>query len=70
MKLITENICPPIPIRSFDWAAHFDHEDAPVGYGYTERMALFDLLCITHNEDQGRIIQAKIDSLDGIRGQQ
>lgn len=69
MKLITENICPAIPVRSFDWAAHFDDEDAPVGYGPTERLALFDLLCITYNEEHGRIIQNRIDAIDGIRGQ-
>lgn len=45
MKIITQNICPPIPVRSCDWVAYFDahDEDGPRGYGRTERQAISDL---------------------------
>jgi hypothetical protein len=45
-KIVTEFVCPPIPYRSVDWAAHFDDvgEDSPVGFGETEWDAIADLL--------------------------
>jgi hypothetical protein len=50
-RIHTEYICPPIPIRAFDWAAYFDDYDGapdagyqPVGNGATEVEAIFDLL--------------------------
>lgn len=47
MKAITtENICPPIPIRNYDWMAtreDYDEGD-PVGHGETEEEAVQDLL--------------------------
>lgn len=49
MKISTRFICPPIPIRSFDWEATYDG-DAPddqgkmlVGHGATEQEAIADL---------------------------
>ena len=46
VKVRTEHIYPPIPIRSFDWSAALDGYDQgdPVGYGPTEALAVADLL--------------------------
>lgn len=45
-KIVTEYVCPPIPVRGADWAAFFDgqEESGPVGYGETEAEAIEDLL--------------------------
>lgn len=45
MKIVTEHIFPPIPIRTHDWGAYYDDmgEDSPVGYGETEAEAIKDL---------------------------
>ena len=46
-RIITSYICPPIPIRSFDWCAMLDGDDdnerAPRGWGVTETDAILDL---------------------------
>ena len=49
-KIITNYWAKPIPIRQFDWSAHFD-DDEPndegqmlMGYGRTEQEAIDDLL--------------------------
>lgn len=46
----TTHVYPPIPIRSFDWSAHFDGYDGapdagfqPIGSGATEQEAIDDL---------------------------
>ena len=41
----TQNICPPIPIRAFDWIAWIDglEESGPYGAGETEEAAKTDL---------------------------
>lgn len=39
----THCICPPIPIRTFDWCAYRDPESL-TGYGRTELEAVADLL--------------------------
>ena len=48
MTIKTQCICPPIPIRSFDWCAvDGDTYDGPgclIGYGATEQEAIDDLL--------------------------
>lgn len=55
MRIITEHVYPPIPIRTMDWRAVTDNYDAdcdqdgyfsrdPVGYGPTEIEAIADLL--------------------------
>jgi hypothetical protein len=48
MKIRTEFIFPPIPIRSFDWSAvdddTYDGHGSPIGYGNTEQAAIDDLL--------------------------
>jgi hypothetical protein len=44
--IITNNVCPPIPHREFDWAAYRDGEEdrGQYGYGPTEQAAVADLL--------------------------
>ena len=60
MKIRTDNIYPPIPIRECDWCAWDDdnYDGAPdspnrhmVGYGATEQEAINDLLRIMEEED-------------------
>ncbi len=45
-KIVTRHILPPIPIRSFDWCAHYEGEEErqEYGYGRTEQEAIRDLL--------------------------
>ncbi|KCZ47743.1 hypothetical protein [Hyphomonas sp. CY54-11-8] len=47
-KLIihTENVCPPIPLRSMDWQATEDGYEPghPIGTGPTEEAAVLDLI--------------------------
>lgn len=38
--IVTHCICPPIPIRDFDWVAYRDPESRIVGYGRTEAEAI------------------------------
>jgi hypothetical protein len=42
----TENVCPPIPIRSLDWQATLDDYEpgCPIGTGASERAAIIDLI--------------------------
>jgi len=42
----TENVYPPIPIRTMDWVAYRDPECGPRGWGRTEEEAIADLLAI------------------------
>ena len=48
-KIITEHIYPSIPIRQFDWSAHWDGDEPNddghmhIGYGVTETEAIADL---------------------------
>ncbi len=50
MKITTIHVCPPIPVRDFDWKAYesskdYDPEgDSPTGWGATEERAVEDLL--------------------------
>lgn len=40
-KIITQHVCPPIPIRSHDWCAYYDgREEGPIGWGATKQEAL------------------------------
>ena len=45
-KIVTHHEFPPIPVRSFDWTAHYDgfEEAGPYGYGKTEAEAVNDLV--------------------------
>lgn len=40
MKITTEYVFPPIPIRSHDWLAYVDPEFGPFGTGATEQEAI------------------------------
>jgi hypothetical protein len=67
MKIVTEFVYPPIPIRQFDWSAidgdtYDGAEDSrcPIGYGATEQAAIDDLLdqmndsCLTDVEQKAQ----------------
>lgn len=49
-KIVANFVYPPIPIRSFDWSAHFDGDEPDddghmrMGYGRTEQEAIDDLV--------------------------
>jgi hypothetical protein len=45
-KIVTRNICPPIPLRQFDWRAFLEGEEETGrhGYGPTEAEAISDLV--------------------------
>ena len=43
-RIVTSFVYPPIPVRSFDWLAHYDNPEGPVGSGETEAEAVNDLL--------------------------
>lgn len=50
MTIHTDYVCPPIPVRDFDWRAVFDDYDgapdasSPMGHGATEFEAIKDLI--------------------------
>lgn len=49
MTIKTVHVCPPIPVRDYDWQAYdldtYDPEsDMPVGWGRTEAAAIADLM--------------------------
>lgn len=48
MKIITQNTCPPIPVRNLDWVAYdadtYDGPGSPLGEGATEQEAIADLM--------------------------
>lgn len=48
MKIKTEHVYPPIPIRQFDWCAYdddtYDGPGSRIGHGATEQAAIDDLL--------------------------
>jgi hypothetical protein len=43
-KIVTSYEYPPIPVRHFDWCAHYDDPEGPTGWGRTEQEAIGDLL--------------------------
>lgn len=46
-KIITTFVYPPIPVRHFDWQAHYDGEEDEqmvTGSGATETEAVLDLI--------------------------
>lgn len=64
MKIVTDFVYPPIPIRQFDWSAvdddTYDGEGCKIGYGATEQEAIDDLLdqmndgCLTDAEQKAQ----------------
>lgn len=49
-KIVTEHVYPPIPVRQFDWVAHYDDPEGATGWGPTEESAIVDLI---ENNDGG-----------------
>jgi hypothetical protein len=69
MKIVVTFTGAPIPVRSFDWVAHFDggEEDGPCGYGPTKLSALYDLRDALENDAEAAAVQREIDAiLDGV----
>lgn len=66
MKVITHNVCPPIPVRCADWAAYIDgtEEHGHCGHGATELDALVDLLWQTTNAAQELAVQERMDEVE------
>lgn len=56
VKVRTNCICPPIPIRKYDWSAvddsTYDGPGCSIGYGRTEQEAIEDLLAQMVNTDK------------------
>lgn len=50
--IVTVNVFPPVPCRSYDWAAcrEGDEEGGPHGYGETEQDAINHLLDLEDEE--------------------
>ena len=47
IKIRTENVYPPIPVRHWDWSAVDDNTyepGCPIGWGRTEQAAIDDLI--------------------------
>lgn len=46
LKILTQHVTPPVPVRFFDWAAFSpDYEPGdPVGYGVTQQEAVEEYL--------------------------
>lgn len=59
-KIVTSNICPPIPTRQFDWCAYFDgdEETGRCGHGPTEVEAVADLIENYAEEREGGLLNA------------
>jgi hypothetical protein len=66
MKIITHNVCPPIPVRCADWAAYFDgdEEDGPCGHGATELDAIIDLFWQTTDASRELAARERMDELE------
>lgn len=45
MIIVSRHICPTIPVRKYDWEAHYDNYEAgdPIGYGATKQQAIDNL---------------------------
>jgi hypothetical protein len=43
--IVVVHVCPPIPLRCFDWCAYYDgyEEDGSYGWGATKEEAIKDL---------------------------
>ena len=52
-RIVTTHVYPPIPVRVFDWCAHYEgeEEDGVYGWGRTEAEAVADLIEI-HEDDE------------------
>lgn len=53
-KILTSHIYPPIPIRSFDWAACWaDDEEGIIGWGATEEEAIAAMIAAAPKPEGG-----------------
>lgn len=51
MRIVTENVCPPIPIRTHDWLAYVEGaKEWLKGHGSTEALAIQNLIDKISNE--------------------
>lgn len=58
-RIIVTHVWPPIPIRRFDWQAHYDGEEdeqMATGHGATPQAAVVDLI-----ENHERGVQCELD---------
>lgn len=69
MKIRTEHVYPPIPIRAFDWSAvdddTHDGPGSPMGTGATEAEAIADL----KEQLKNRVIYAPSDEAPRYPGE-
>jgi len=58
-EIVTKFDYPPIPVRQFDWIAHYDGEEEAGGYGYgaTEQEAIADFV-ENHQDDHDERLDA------------
>lgn len=56
-RIVTSHIFPPIPVRDFDWCAHYDGEEEAgnYGYGHTEAEAIQDFIDNHQADHDGRL---------------
>ena len=58
MKIVVVHVCPPIPIRDYDWVAHLENDDEPPrveGWGRSADQAVFNLMQqLAENSDDPR----------------
>jgi len=55
MKIVTEHMYPPIPMRNFDWCAYIEDSDEETricGWGETEEAAIKDLQLLLEDLDE------------------
>lgn len=56
-RIVTSFVYPPIPVRSFDWCAHYDGEEEAGNYGYgaTEAEAVQDFIDNCQEDHDARL---------------
>lgn len=56
-RIVTSHVCPPIPVRAFDWCAHYDGEEEAGNYGYgpTEAEAIRDFIDNCRDDHDARL---------------
>lgn len=66
MKIVTNYIYPPIPMRCFDWHATIEgrEEEGINGFGKTEQEAIEDLKQLTENYTNDKLTKGQFISLN------
>lgn len=70
IKIRTEHVYPPIPLRTMDWSAVTDDYDVghPIGWGRTEQDAINDLM--EHEQNEALEIQMReevpVESIESV----